>query len=125
MNDFFIELCRARNIKLTAQRLAILRAINAPENDHPSIAEICDRARAYLPSLNLSTVYRSVKLLCAKGVLETHDFQSDMPRYGFTANHHDHLVDTVTKEIIEFENSELEALQRKIAKDLGYEPQVI
>ncbi|MEL6366304.1 MAG: transcriptional repressor, partial [Pseudomonadota bacterium] len=55
------------------------------------------------------------------GVVERHDFQDGRSRYEeATDDHHDHLIDMRSGEVIEFVNEEIERLQEKIATEHGY-----
>jgi len=67
-------------------------------------------------------VYRTVKLFEESGILDKHEFGDGRARYE-TADreHHDHLIDMNSGEVIEFIDPEIEALQEKIAKKLGYQ----
>jgi Fur family ferric uptake transcriptional regulator len=50
------------------------------------------------------------------------DFGDGRSRYEIFSNeHHDHLIDIDSGEVIEFVNEEIEILQHKVAKKLGYE----
>ena len=62
------------------------------------------------------------KLFEESGILEKHDFGDGRARYE-TADreHHDHLIDLQSGEVIEFIDAEIEALQERIADKLGYE----
>ena len=42
-------------------------------------------------------------------------------RYGAASDdHHDHLIDIQSGQVIEFTNEEIEELQREVARKLGY-----
>ena len=56
------------------------------------------------------------------GILEKHEFGDGRARYETAdRDHHDHLIDLSSGEVIEFMDEEIEALQEKIAHKLGYE----
>ncbi len=66
-------------------------------------------------------MYRTVKLFEAANILERHDFGEGRARYESSPEvHHDHLIDLETGAVIEFQNDEIEALQKQVAKELGY-----
>ncbi len=70
----------------------------------------------------IATVYRTVRLFEEANILERHDFGDGRARYEeMPETHHDHLIDIQTGEVIEFQNEEIEALQRKVAEQLGYQ----
>ena len=64
--------------------------------------------------ISVATVYRTVKLLEENGIIEKHDFKAGKARYEVsTENHHDHLIDVNSGEIIEFVDDEIENLKKK------------
>ena len=72
--------------------------------------------------ISLSTVYRTIKLFEANGFLERHDFGAGRGRYEEAARppHHDHLIDIESGKVIEFRNEEIERLQERVARELGF-----
>ena len=118
------ELCSVHGLRLTGQRRLIARILSSAD-DHPGVEEVFRRASAIEPSIALSTVYRTVKLFADHGLLERHEFgQGAQPRARFEpacGDHHDHLIDIDTGEVIEFCSAEIEVLQVRIARELGFE----
>jgi Fur family ferric uptake transcriptional regulator len=105
---------------MTGQRRVIARVLSAAK-DHPDVEEVYRRANAVDARISLSTVYRTVKLFESNGFLERHDFGASRGRYEETArHHHDHLVDIESGRVIEFRNEEIERLQERVARDLGF-----
>ena len=84
--------------------------------------EVYRRANAQDSRISLSTVYRTIKLFEANGFLERHDFGAGRGRYEETAarRHHDHLIDLDSGKVIEFRNEEIERLQERVARELGF-----
>jgi Fur family ferric uptake transcriptional regulator len=114
------QLCAERRLRLTGQRRVIARVLSAAK-DHPDVEEVYRRANAVDHRISLSTVYRTIKLFEANGFLERHDFGASRGRYEETASrHHDHLVDVESGRVIEFRNEEIERLQERVARDLGF-----
>ena len=71
--------------------------------------------------ISLATVYRTIKLFEENNVLNRIDLGGKRARYEeLTDSHHDHLIDVETGDIIEFVDEEIEDLQKKVAKKLGY-----
>jgi Fur family transcriptional regulator, ferric uptake regulator len=90
--------------------------------DHPDVEEVYRRATAIDAHISIATVYRTVRLFEEAGILERHDFRDGRSRYETVADeHHDHLIDLETGQVIEFHDDELEALQTRIAEKLGYD----
>lgn len=105
---------------MTGQRRTIARVLTEAR-DHPDVEEVHRRAHALDKRISLSTVYRTLRLFSEKGILERHDFGHGRGRYEEAPrSHHDHLVDINTGRVIEFSNEEIEALQERIARELGF-----
>ena len=121
MADTILDRCEAHGLRMTEQRRIIAGVLEAAD-DHPDVEELYARASAVDPKISLATVYRTVKLFEESGILERLDFRDGRARYeDADRDHHDHLIDLHTGEVIEFVDEEIEALQEKIAEKLGYE----
>ncbi len=114
------ERCTEYGLRMTGQRRTIARVLSAA-TDHPDVEEVHRRAHQIDAGISLSTVYRTLKLFAEKGILERHEFGHGRGRYEVASRqHHDHLVDVGSGRVIEFSNEEIEALQERIARELGY-----
>ncbi|MEL7299461.1 MAG: Fur family transcriptional regulator [Pseudomonadota bacterium] len=121
MSDTIIERCEAKGLRMTGQRRTIAMVLEAAD-DHPDVEELYNRASAVDAGISLATVYRTVKLFEEAGILERHEFGDGRSRYeDADRDHHDHLIDITTGEVIEFVDPEIEALQERIAERLGFE----
>ncbi len=115
------QVLRTAGVRITRQRQVILQVLSEAD-DHPDAAEIYRRAAAADPSVSLTTVYRTMKLLEEKGEIHRHAFEGGPSRFEHAdAAHHDHLIDLDTGNVIEFRSDKIEALQREIARELGYD----
>jgi Fur family ferric uptake transcriptional regulator len=113
-------LCAEQGLRMTGQRRVIARVLSTAK-DHPDVEEVYQRANEIDSRISLSTVYRTLKLFAEKGILERHDFGHGRGRYEEAARgHHDHLIDVETGRVIEFRNEAIEALQERIARELGF-----
>ncbi|MBM3567545.1 MAG: transcriptional repressor [Alphaproteobacteria bacterium] len=114
------QLCLERGMKMTGQRRVIARVLSESE-DHPDVEELHRRAAAVDRGISIATVYRSVRLFEESGILERHDFRDGRSRYEKASReHHDHLIDLESGQVIEFRDDEIEKLQRAVAERLGY-----
>ncbi len=121
MPDTILERCEAKGLRLTEQRRTIA-AVLEEADDHPDVEELYARASAADPRISLATVYRTVKLFEEAGILEKLEFGDGRARYeDAEREHHDHLIDIQSGEVIEFVDEEIEALQERIADKLGFE----
>ncbi|WP_017932333.1 Fur family transcriptional regulator [Robiginitomaculum antarcticum] len=121
MTSWIEKKCVEHNMRMTDQRRIIARVLSDAE-DHPDAEELYARAEKLDPNISLATVYRTVRLFADAGIIETHDFRDGRSRYEPAHDeHHDHLIDVSTGDVIEFVDDEIEALQIKIAEKLGYD----
>ncbi len=112
--------CIERGLRMTDQRRVIARVLST-SSDHPDAEELHRRAVTVDANISLATVYRTVKLFEDFGIIERHDFRDGRSRYEESpVEHHDHLIDAKTGQVIEFKSEEIERLQIEIARSLGY-----
>ena len=112
--------CEKSGLRMTEQRRVVAQILET-SNDHPDVEELYFRASKLDPRISIATVYRAVKLFEESGILEKLEFGDGRARYeDADRDHHDHLIDMQTGEVIEFIDPDIEALQEKIAARLGY-----
>tara|TARA_B100000780_G_C21113941_1_gene450440 strand:+ start:2085 stop:2510 length:426 start_codon:yes stop_codon:yes gene_type:complete len=120
------EKCKEKGVRLTDQRKIIANVMSESKltfgsKDHPDVDELHKRVSLVDRKISIATVYRTVKLLEESGIIERHDFKEGKSRYEpSTDQHHDHLIDINSGDIIEFVDKDIEELQDKIAQKLGY-----
>lgn len=121
MPKSIIARCADKGLRMTGQRRTIAQVLDAAD-DHPDVEDLHARAAAVDPGISIATVYRTVKLFEESGILERLEFGDGRARYESAGrDHHDHLIDLQTGEVIEFVDAEIEALQERIARRLGYD----
>ena len=114
------EKCKTKGVRLTDQR-KVIAEVMSNSNDHPDVDELHKRVNKIDKKISIATVYRTVKLFEESGILEKHDFKGGKARYEQSPEeHHDHLIDINSGEIIEFVDKDIEILQDKVAKKFGY-----
>ena len=124
MSETIEDKCIKKGVKLTEQRKIIAKVMSQSkklygESDHPDVDELYNRISKIDPKISIATVYRTVKVLEEAGILVKHDFKAGKARYEINDDHN-HLIDINSGEIIEFVDKDIEELQKKIAKKLGY-----
>ena len=113
-------LCASKGLRITEQRRVIARVLSDAV-DHPDVEELHRRSVAIDPGISIATVYRTVRLFEESGILARHDFNGGRARYETAPEeHHDHLIDVESGQVVEFHDDELEELQRRIAERLGF-----
>ena len=117
------KMCVEKGLKMTEPRKVIARVLS-DATDHPDVEALHRRVRDLDPSIFIATVYRTMKLFEDTNIVSKRDFGDGRARYEEIQgdeDHHHHLIDVRTGEVIEFYNEELENLKVKIANELGYE----
>ena len=115
------KLCVEKGLKMTGPRRIIARVLSTAAN-HPDAENVHKLASKLDARISLATVYRTLRLFEEQGILARRDFGDGRARYEAegSRHHHDHLIDLHTGRVIEFESEEIEALQAKLARRLGY-----
>ena len=115
------RLCIEQGLKMTGQRRVIARVLSEA-SDHPDVEELYRRAAALDERISIATVYRTVRLLEERGILERRDFGGGRARYEPTEHgHHFHLIDIDSGKVIEFQDAEQERVMQAIAARLGFD----
>lgn len=115
------KVCQERGLKMTDQRRIISRVLS-DATDHPDVEEVYRRASAIDANISIATVYRTMRLFEDANVINRLDFGDGRARYeGSREEHHHHLIDLNSGEVVEFQNEEIELLKERIANELGYE----
>ena len=118
--DRIEKLCIEKNMRMTDQRRVVARVLSMA-TDHPDVEELYRRAHQVDPHISIATVYRTVRLFEEAGIIDRLDFRDGRSRYEEAPDqHHDHLIDMRTGKVIEFIDDEIEALQKAIARKLGF-----
>ncbi|MEQ8442202.1 MAG: Fur family transcriptional regulator [Alphaproteobacteria bacterium] len=114
------KLCSEKGLKMTEQRRVIARVLSESD-DHPDVESLYQRATEVDSRISIATVYRTVRLLEEAEILTRHDFGDGRARYEeVSEEHHDHLIDIDSGEVVEFQNEAIERLQEAVARELGY-----
>ncbi|MFC5384409.1 Fur family transcriptional regulator [Aquamicrobium segne] len=120
-DDDIVKLCKEHGLRLTGPRKVIMQVL-AESEDHPDAVELHRRVTKISPGVALATVYRTLALLEEKGVLERHQFGDGRARFeSADQEHHDHLINVETGDVIEFRSDEIERLQEEIARQHGFD----
>jgi Fur family ferric uptake transcriptional regulator len=117
----FIKLFKQDRIDRFKDRLAILEVFLQTEH-HVTIQELADVLNDRGVSLPLDFVTSTIELMCHYGFASRNRFDDGETRYEHRhlGQHHDHMICTKCRSIFEFENTDLEQLQLKIATKNGF-----
>ncbi|MBT4204990.1 MAG: ferric iron uptake transcriptional regulator [Gammaproteobacteria bacterium] len=108
-------------LKATLPRLRILEILETSSARHMSAEDVYKALLGSGDDVGLATIYRVLTQFEGAGIVERHNFDSGHAVFEMTQNdHHDHMVNVVTGEVIEFKSEEIERLQNEIVDRHGY-----
>lgn len=114
------RMVREMGLKVTSQRLAILKALHAGKQ-HVTAQEVFETVFVDHPDVGFATVYRFLRALAKYGTVTELRMGGLPARYELAPQaHHDHLTCLECGKILEFENKDIEKLQEEAAKKLGF-----
>jgi len=107
--------------RVTAQRLAVLSVFSIPD-EHLSAEVICDRVAASTPTINRSTVYRTLERFRDLGLISETDLGGGVREYALLdeARHH-HLICLECRHMMAFDDALVEPLREQIRLKYGFE----
>ena len=117
--ETLLDKCMKLGLKLTAQRKTIVQVLS-DSSDHPDVESVHKRASKIDKRIGIATVYRTIKLFEDNNLLEKHEFKGYSSRYETVRENHHHLIDVKTGKVKEFRNTLVDAMQKQVAKELGY-----
>jgi Fur family transcriptional regulator, ferric uptake regulator len=119
----FLEHLKAAGLRRTEQRDQILNTFLSTE-EHLTSEDLYRLVHLQDPTVGLTTVYRTLKLLTEAGLAREVRFGDNKTYYEHHYNHehHDHMICTDCGRVIEFFSPEIEALQDEMAGNFGFRP---
>ena len=109
-------------LKATLPRLRILQILESSVERHMSAESVYRALLEGGDDVGLATVYRVLTQFEAAGLVIRHNFDGGHAVFELeTPEHHDHMVDIESGEVVEFYDEALETLQKQIAEKHGYE----
>ncbi|MEL7298046.1 MAG: ferric iron uptake transcriptional regulator [Pseudomonadota bacterium] len=113
---------RKAGLKVTLPRLKIIEILENADNRHLSAEDIYRDLLESGEDIGLATVYRVLTQFENAGLVTRRNFEGASSVFELDdGDHHDHMVDIDTGEVIEFVNDEIEKLQHEIAESYGYD----
>jgi Fur family ferric uptake transcriptional regulator len=109
-------------LKVTLPRLKVLEVLERAEPHHMSAEDVYRHLIEQDESVGLATVYRVLTQFESAGIVERHNFDDGHAVYELASEeHHDHMVDVDSGQVLEFVNDRIEALQQEIVAEKGFE----
>ena len=123
MSSENLELRKA-GLKVTLPRIKILQMLDSTSEsaEHLSAEDVYQRLRDTGEDVGLATVYRVLTQFETAGLVTRHNFETGHSVFELSSDdHHDHMVDVESNEVVEFFDEVIEARQHEIAEANGYE----
>ena len=117
--ETLLDKCKKLGLKLTEQRKIIVKVLS-DSSDHPDVESVHRRAVKIDKKIGIATVYRTIKLFEDNNLLEKHEFKGYSSRYETVRENHHHLIDIKSGKVKEFRNTLVDAMQKQVAKEMGY-----
>ncbi|WP_435214521.1 ferric iron uptake transcriptional regulator [Luminiphilus sp. nBUS_16] len=115
---------RKAGLKVTLPRIKILQMLDSTSEsaEHLSAEDVYQRLRDTGEDVGLATVYRVLTQFETAGLVTRHNFETGHSVFELSSDdHHDHMVDVESNEVVEFFDEVIEARQHEIAEANGYE----
>ena len=115
---------RKAGLKVTLPRVKILQLLEQAEseNQHFSAEDVYRALMESGEDVGLATVYRVLTQFEAAGLVVRHNFEAGHSVFELEkGDHHDHIVCMETGEVIEFYDDVIEARQRQLVAERGFE----
>ncbi len=102
MLEKYVELLKDHSLKITPQRLQILKYLDT-HRIHPTVDEIYSELKKSFPSLSKTTVYNSLEILQKHGLIQSLTITGHQARYDFKHDMHHHFLCTNCGKIIDID----------------------
>ncbi len=113
---------RKAGLKVTLPRLKIYEILENANHRHMSAEDIYKVLLDASEEIGLATVYRVLTQFEAAGLVTRHNFEGGHSVFELDdGEHHDHMVEVETGQVVEFVSEEIERLQHEIAEKNGFE----
>lgn len=124
----FKKLLKEKGLKVTNQRVMVLRVLSEHPGAHMTTEQIYDLVKSEYPEIGLTTVYRILQLLLKLGLIDKVNLDDGYMRYEIGSNsgdrekhHHHHLVCVECGKVMSFNDDMLDRLEDKIDKTMDFE----
>ena len=107
---FFREKLKESGIRLTHQRLEIIREVVSYKG-HPSVSDVYEALRSRMPTLSLDTVYRTMKKLSEMSLINPVGYSKDGARFDADRTPHHHFLCSICGEAYDFRCPSLDAIE--------------
>jgi Fur family peroxide stress response transcriptional regulator len=112
---------KARRVRLTPQRLAVLKVL-ADSEGHPSVDRIYEAVRRDFPTTSIATIYKTVHLLKQMNEVLELAFPDGSNRYdGHKPFPHPHVICLRCKKILDPKLGSLQDMTAEVVDETGFD----
>lgn len=118
----FVDFLQGRKLRITPQRRAIIDTVFSTE-EHFTADQLLKWSRRRDKSVSRATVYRTLPLLTASGLVREMDFGREHKFYDPNyAQHpdHNHIICQDCHQIVEFESDQIKQVEGEMCQKLGF-----
>ncbi len=124
----FKKLLKEKGLKVTNQRILVLKALTEKGDNHLTAEQIYELVRVDFPDIGLATVYRTIQVLLELKLIDRVNFDDGIERYELartkadgSKHHHHHMICLKCGKVFEFEQDMMEGLEDEIREKTGFE----
>lgn len=112
---------KSSGLKATLPRIKILEVFQHSDQRHLTAEDVFKALLAEQADIGLATVYRVLTQFEQAGLLTRSNFESGKSVFELdSGKHHDHLLCVDCGRVVEFFDAEIEARQRAVAQERGF-----
>lgn len=112
-DDDLVSVLKSKDLKVTPQRVAVLKALNKSPGRHPSVEEIAEIVRTRTPNIAVGTIYKILEVFVENGIIRKVQTDRDILRYDVITKQHHHLYSDNTSRIEDYHDEDLNRVLRE------------
>lgn len=116
----YIEQLRANKVRITDQRVAILKYFIDSRN-HPTVRDIYEELKEDYPNLSVATIYNNLEIFIEHGIITDLSCSKDATHFDLSEPPHYHAVCKNCGKIVDFSLSDLEHVREQVEQLTGFE----
>lgn len=114
-----IKFLKEKGYKVTPQRIAVYDILKNTK-EHPSVDMLYSSLQPVYPTMSLATVYKSLEVFKALGLVQELNVGEDKFRYDANVNQHPHITCTACGRVEDVDDEMLFDLSEQVGRKTGY-----
>ncbi len=108
-NNKFINILKDKSLKITPQRILVLKAIYISKN-HPTAESIIKYVKKFNSSISTGTIYKVLETLVKYGVIRKVETYNNIMRYEFPDKNHHHIYYSDRNILVDYHDVKLDLI---------------